>query len=90
MTEWTRRERYDEPPSSIRWAVGWAWTLLKCRLVGHRFEYYRTDDPDWPLTLPPGGHVETRYCLRCDDTWERPVGVSISLQVSKGQSTDTG
>ncbi len=80
MSEWAQIPRCDEPPTSLRWAIGWIWTLLKCRLLGHRFEFYRTDDPGWPKF--EGGHEETRYCLRCDDHWTRPIGVVIHLSAT--------
>ncbi len=86
MSEWKQHLRYDEPPSSIRWAVGWAWTLLKCRVLGHRFDSYRTDDPGWPQLEE---NDETRYCVRCDDHWTRPIGVAIHLSSASGTSTST-
>ena len=85
--EWKQRPRYDEPPSSIRWALGWIWVLAKCRVVGHRWESYRTDDPGWPQ-IEGMEYEETRYCLRCNDTWMRPTGVSLSLSVSSDTSTE--
>ncbi len=88
MSEWTQNPRYDEPPTSLRWAIRWVWLLLHCRLLGHRFSFYRTDDPDWP-TFEGQIHEETRYCLRCDDTWTRPVGVAIHLAAAADTSTST-
>lgn len=86
MSEWTQIPRYDAPPSSVRWALGWVWTLLQCRVLGHRFESYRTGDPGCPEAWEL---VETRFCLRCDDHWTRPVGIAIDLSAAGGTSTSS-